>query len=106
MPEHTREAICLGPSANFQSYKFLCLRTGRKIVYKQFTEMPMPDSVIKRVEAIAARDKRSGNMVFSDRDGNEISVDLNEEDEDITAGLDNSDNGGVIRLVFLSRTTV
>jgi hypothetical protein len=66
MYERTRGAICLGPSANFQgSYKFLCLRTGKNIVRKQFTELSMPDSVIKRVEAIAARDKRSGNMVFS-----------------------------------------
>jgi hypothetical protein len=31
MKERTRAAICLGPTTNFQgSYKFLCLRTGRR----------------------------------------------------------------------------
>jgi hypothetical protein len=43
MKEITRAAICLGPTANFQgSYKFLCLRTGRRITRKQFRELPMP----------------------------------------------------------------
>jgi hypothetical protein len=94
MSERTRGAVCLGPSANFQgSYKLLCLRTGRKIVRKQFTELPMPDSVIKRVEAISARDKRSGNMVFSARDGTTIGDDRDDDDdEDVTAGLDNGEN--------------
>jgi hypothetical protein len=37
LKERTRAAICLGPTANFQgSYKFLCLRTGRRITRKQF----------------------------------------------------------------------
>jgi hypothetical protein len=90
MYKRTRGAICLGPSANFQgSYKFMCLPTGKKIVRKQFTELPMPDSVIKRVKAITARDKRSGNMVFSARDGTPIGDDHDDDDEDVTTGVDN-----------------
>jgi hypothetical protein len=35
MKERTRAAICLGPTTNFQgSYKFLCLKTGRRITRK------------------------------------------------------------------------
>jgi hypothetical protein len=61
----------LGPTANFQgSYKFLCLRTGRRITRKQFRELPMPTSVITAVEALADRDKQEGNMEFTERDGN------------------------------------
>jgi hypothetical protein len=52
--ERTQSAICLGPTSNFQgSYKFLCLNTGRKITRKQLREVPMPEHVTKRVEAIA-----------------------------------------------------
>jgi hypothetical protein len=32
----TRGAICVGPTANFQeSYKFLCIHTGRRITIKK-----------------------------------------------------------------------
>jgi hypothetical protein len=61
-----------------------------KIVRKQFTDLPMPESVIKRVDAIAARDKRSGNIKFSARDGTEIGDDHHDDDnEDITTVVDN-----------------
>jgi hypothetical protein len=52
----------------------------------------MPDSVIKRVETIAARDKRSGNMVFSARDGTTIGDDHDDNDEDVTVGVYNDDD--------------
>jgi hypothetical protein len=62
MKERTRAAICLGPTTNFQgSYKFLCLKTGRRITSKQFKELPMPASVIKAVKALAERDKQDGH---------------------------------------------
>jgi hypothetical protein len=54
MSERTRGASCLGPTANFQgSYKFLCLRTGRRITRKQFKEVPMPTSITRTLEALA-----------------------------------------------------
>jgi hypothetical protein len=71
--ERTQVAICLGPTSNFQgSYKFLCLNTGRKITRKQFREVPIPEHVIKRVDAISERDKQLGDLVFTHRDGNRI----------------------------------
>jgi hypothetical protein len=94
MIARTHGSICLGPSSNFQGgYNFLYLTTGRKITRKHFKEFPVPASVIKKVEALAARDKRSGIIVFSDRNGNpmedgnlEDDGDSEEEDRD-TAGV-------------------
>jgi hypothetical protein len=97
MKERTRAAICLGPTANFQgSYKFLCLRTGRRITRKQFQEMPMPASVIKAMEALTERDKKDGNLDFTDRDRNPYK---NLEDDtnqlmDVDAGVNNEDLEG------------
>jgi hypothetical protein len=80
MTERTRGAICLGPTANFQgSYKFLCIRTGRRITRKKCKEVPMPTSVIRAVEALAAQDKQVGAMVFTGRMGNNI-ADINDND--------------------------
>jgi hypothetical protein len=71
MSERTQPAIYLGPIANFQgSYKFLSLRTGKRITRKQFKELPMPDSIIKRVEAMAEREQQNKTITFSDRSGN------------------------------------
>jgi hypothetical protein len=73
MSERTQPAICLGPTANFQgSYKFLSLRTGKRITRKQFKELPMPDSIIKRVEAMAEREQQEKTITFSDRSRNAI----------------------------------
>jgi hypothetical protein len=64
----------------------------------------MPGSVMKCVAAIALRDKRSGNMEFTDRNGIPIADDYDDDDdggddltEADTAGvnypdLDNTDN--------------
>jgi hypothetical protein len=83
MAQRTRAVICLGPTGNFQgSYKMMCIQTGRKVTRKQFKEIPMPDSVIKRIEAIASKEKENKVLVFTDRDANPIG------DDDDTAGVD------------------
>jgi hypothetical protein len=93
LKERTRAAICLGPTANFQgSYKFLCLRTGRRIARKQFQELPMPASIIEAVEALADRDKQTGTMEFTDRDGNTYdNLDDTSQPIDGVAGVDIGD---------------
>ena len=54
---HTCSAICLGTTSKFQgSYTFLCLKTGKCINLKQFSVVPMPDSVVKWVEELAIID--------------------------------------------------
>jgi hypothetical protein len=45
-------AIVLGPTGNLQgTYKFLSLVTRKKVKRCAFTLYPMPDSVIRKVEA-------------------------------------------------------
>ena len=56
MTIRTHEGIALGPTGNLQgSVKFYCLNTGRVLKRREFTEMPMPDTVINRVNTIGLR---------------------------------------------------
>jgi hypothetical protein len=74
MTEWTQPAICLGPTANFQgSYKLLSLKTGKRITRKQFKELPMPDSVIRQIEAMATRKKQDKVITFCNISGDPIS---------------------------------
>jgi hypothetical protein len=74
MTERTQPAICLGPTANFQgSYKFLSLNTGKRITRKQFKDLPMPDSVIRKIEAMATCEKQDKVITFCNRLGDPIS---------------------------------
>jgi hypothetical protein len=50
MKQRTKWGICLGPTGNMQgSYKFMSLSTGKKIVRRKFTEMPMALGVMKQI---------------------------------------------------------
>jgi hypothetical protein len=70
LDEWTRGAICIGPTANFQgSYKFMYLHTGRSITIKPYKEIPMPASVISRVEAMAIHEDQKSTIDFTDRHG-------------------------------------
>ena len=54
----THEAIALGPTGNLQgSVKFYTLTTGRAIKRRNFTEMSMPDSMIRKVNAIGKKEQ-------------------------------------------------
>jgi hypothetical protein len=76
MAERTHAVICLGPTGNFQgSYKMMCIKTGRTVTRKQFKELPMPDSVVTRIEAIASKEKQDTLLVFIDRHANPIGDD-------------------------------
>jgi len=60
--------ICLGPTGNIQgTYSFLNLSTGLVIKRRWFTELPAPDSVIKRVATLAEKSNVSSNLVFANR---------------------------------------
>jgi len=61
-------AICLGPTGNIQgTYSFLSLVSGLVIKRRQFDELPAPDSIIKRVTALAGPDGVSSRLVFANR---------------------------------------
>ena len=64
----THECIALGPTGNLQgSVKFYCLTTGRVLKCCSFTPMPMPDRVIKRVDAIGEREGQGLTFWFLNR---------------------------------------
>jgi hypothetical protein len=101
MVERTRGATCLGPRANFQgSYIFFCLDTGRRVTRKQFREVPMPASIVKRIAEFAERDQQAGELVFTDHHGiifpdeteNEISGAGANANEAASAGVDNNEH--------------
>jgi hypothetical protein len=99
MDARTQPDICLGPTANFQgSYKFLLLQTGKRITRKQFKELPMPSSIIKRVEAMAIKEKQDKTITFYDRSGTPI-TDLydshNENTNEAAAGVENGNKEAI-----------
>jgi hypothetical protein len=70
----------MGPTGNLQrSYKFLSLSTGKKVTRRKFTEMPITDSVIKKVEEMAVNDGAVNGILFKNRKGVEYVFD--DEDE-------------------------
>jgi hypothetical protein len=77
MTEWTQPDIGLGPTANFQgSYKFLSLKTGKRITRKKFKELPMPDSIIRQIEALTTREKQDKVITFCNRLGDPISYSI------------------------------
>jgi hypothetical protein len=67
----TKGAICLGPSGNVQGgYKFMSLNSMKKIVRRSWDAIPMPDTVIARVNELG-RDEPE-QFVFTDRSGRQI----------------------------------
>jgi hypothetical protein len=56
MASRTSPAIVLGPTGNIQStYKLLSLESGKKMKRRSFTSSPMPNFVIKQVEAMGQK---------------------------------------------------
>jgi hypothetical protein len=61
-------AICLGPTGNIQgSYKFLNLRTGKRITRRRWTQLLMPQEVIDRVDQLGRADGQPELLTFYDR---------------------------------------
>ena len=64
----TRGAISLGPSGNLQgAYKFIALNTGKKITRRSWDVIPMPDTVIARVNELA--NDQPEQFTFTDKHG-------------------------------------
>ena len=100
----TRGVVALLPLSNSSgAVKFLLLDTGAVVVRSKFAVLPMPDSVIKHLTALAAADKKtvSKNPLFqyhrcaiSDMINNEIQEGDLESDLDIDT-IDPHTNGDV-----------
>jgi hypothetical protein len=93
----TQGAICLGPSGNLQGgFKFMSLTSGKVISRRTWDNIPMPDSVIKRVNDLG-KDQPT-QFIFTDRKGRHIgdvehinrddTHDLNDEDSVEITGVD------------------
>ena len=71
MNPRTQGAICMGPSGNKQGgFKFMSLRSGQTITRRSWDRIPMPDTVIHRVEALAKGEPEL--LTFTDRKGRPV----------------------------------
>jgi hypothetical protein len=84
----TKGAISLGPSGNLQGgFKFMALNTGQKIVRRSWDAIPMPDTVIARVNELGSDQPKQ--LIFTDRHGRLIGdvetpgVDFEDDDDDV-----------------------
>ena len=65
-------AITLVPTGNLQRcYKFLNFWTGKKITRRNWTHLPMPIKVIKRVDEIGTAQGQPTILTFQDRHGHD-----------------------------------
>ena len=68
MVSRTHEAIALGPTGNLQgSVKFFCINTRRVLKRRNFTPIPLPDSVIAKVNAIGKKEGQGRDFRFTNR---------------------------------------
>eukprot|EP00804_Cyclotella_cryptica_P016673 CCRYP_001990-RA/>CCRYP_001990-RA protein AED:0.73 eAED:0.24 QI:0/-1/0/1/-1/0/1/0/427 len=76
----SRDVICMGPTGNIQgSYYFVDLSTKAVTKRRRFQELPVPDSIIKKVEAWGRRDKQTGIIRFRNKNNDPYEWD-NEHD--------------------------
>jgi hypothetical protein len=76
----TKWGICMGPTGNLQeSYNFLSLSTGKKVTQRKFREMPITNSVIKKVEEMPVKDGAVNGISFKNR--KEVEYVFDNEDE-------------------------
>jgi hypothetical protein len=83
MESRTKWGICIEPTGNMQgSYKFMSLSTGKKIVRRKFTEMPMTESVMNQIDKWAKKDLTQNGLTFLNRKGMEY--EFNDDDDQAT----------------------
>jgi hypothetical protein len=98
MTPRTHEAIALGPTGNLQgSVKFYCIHTGRVLKRRSFTPMPMPDHVIRHVNAIGKREGQGRAFRFLNRslEPYEWPDAVPEDDPEFQGLLDKNENTAV-----------
>ena len=91
MLPRTIGAICLGPTGNIQGgYKFMSLSTGRLIVRRSFTIIPLTADVIQRVNDMGLKDEVNRKLKISTLSFGDITDDY--DDDDITVKTNNQAN--------------
>jgi hypothetical protein len=85
MESRNKWGICLGAKGNMQgSYKFLLLSTEKKVTQRKFTEMPMTDSIIRRINSLGKKGRCKNGLSFINRKG-EVYIFDNEDEYEMTA---------------------
>ena len=98
MTPWTHKAIALGPTENLQgSVKFYCIHTGRVLKRCSFTPMPMPDHVIRQVNAIGKRKGQGHAFRFLNRRGEPYkwTDEVTEDDPELQGLLDEAEDTAV-----------
>jgi hypothetical protein len=73
MEPHTTGAICLGPTGNAHgTHYFFSLTTGQRIERTRWTELPMPQDVIDRINSIGRKQGMPTKLTFANRHAHEI----------------------------------
>ena len=73
MHARTTGAIAIRPTGNRQGgHYFMSLTTGRRLTRNRWTELPMPQDVIDRVNTLGRRGNATAALVFAWRDGTPI----------------------------------
>ena len=82
MIQRTRPAICMGPMGNIQgSFKFMSVNTGKKIIRRNYTRLPMSESIIRKVEKLAEKAKNENGLHFRNRQKALLDWENEEQDE-------------------------
>jgi hypothetical protein len=82
--------ISLGPSSDFQGgFKFMALNTGKKIIQRSWDVIPMPETVITRVNTFGNNQpeqliftNRHGRLIGDTNDADIPGVDFDDDDDD------------------------
>ena len=73
MQQRTLSCVCLGPTGNVQGgHWFMSLTSGEKLIRYRWTELPMPQEAIARVNSIGRRQHMPSTMTYANRQGAEI----------------------------------
>eukprot|EP00957_Ditylum_brightwellii_P206801 15350056-Ditylum_brightwellii.AAC.1 len=79
-------AIALWPTGNeFRGHYFMSLLTGRRLICNRWTELPLPQDIIKHVNHLAQRNLKG--LIFSDRSGQPL---MAQDEDEINNEIDNN----------------
>ena len=95
MDSRTIGAIALRPANSDNSYYFYSLVTGRRIIRRSWTDLPVDQTVIDTVHRLARRANAKKTVTFTNADGVDLDVlyaDLDRDEDDLplaeaTAGV-------------------
>ena len=73
MTPRTVGGLCLGPTGSPNgSHYFLNLSTGKRIIRTRWTQLPLPNEVIDRVQRLARQQRTQRDLAFGYRDATVI----------------------------------